>query len=186
MDHSQGEKINIAGYPKQVIAGEPPFWRYRITDSGKEIGVRDWRITGAALPGNNWQGVELGASFLLWWGLYGRLHLEGDTAVIELLPNPHSGPILHQETAQSFFNVPCRVYANPKRVGGLTPPFWFLRLDGNDYEVSRFTVEGVANQNNISPGIDLNAAEITERLWLNFKGDVHLDNHQHARIELNS
>lgn len=185
------EWIHIAGNPPNIVERKPPYWRYRIGRSGAEHTFDELHVTGTFDLGNNTQGTELNASFLLWYALYGTPTVEehsGKTVLTVALADRSEESDFEWGIDAEDQNADIRIYGAPDLVNAGSSSWWRVQLSGNAYpidiEVTRWWVRGTSSPINNSLGEDVTSDPL-HRVWLEFDGRFQLDNRGRALILLN-
>ena len=180
--------IHLAGNPPNITRQEPPYWRIRIGDSGKEYPVDAWRLSGVAESGNLGEGTELNASFLLWWALYGELTLQKENnrriAHIKLQPRDSISGTDKGSTLTIKPLGSIRIYGAPDLVSQGKDILWRCVVGGEEFTLTSFGLEGDLTHQNTKPGEDIQNEDPLRRLWLEFEGKVRIDHRGHAKILL--
>ncbi|PIR47119.1 MAG: hypothetical protein COV07_00380 [Candidatus Vogelbacteria bacterium CG10_big_fil_rev_8_21_14_0_10_45_14] len=172
--------IHLAGNPKSVINQKPPFWRMRVGREAKEYPIHGWQVEGQAAPGNNSEGVELGANFLLWWELYGEVTIEkkSDGRHLKLTlrdPKRQAEHKFDQSQSTQKGSGKIRIYGAPDKVATGSDIKWRCVLGDEEIELPHFFVVGNASSENVAPGMDIDHGNPLQRLWLEFQGELWID-----------
>ena len=181
--------IHLAGNPPNVQRQKPPYWRLRLADDMIERPVSTWTVTGEATQGNNAQGFEANASFLIWWELFGNMQLsESGVASIQLQPNErHTSFVSLGATQHEWIESRIRISGAPQRARrGISPRHWSTEINesGSEYGVQRWQLVGSASPSNISPGVNIENENVLHRIWLQFAGNIALDQQRNVLITL--
>lgn len=189
-ENSAATWIHLAGHPAGVKNGKPPYWRYRLGHGGKEHLIDTWAVLAGQFDAtNNTQGVELKASFLLWYALYGELVVEETPAGerharITLLPGPLTTDFSLGEPVREVTGE-LHLYGAPDRVSQGSSLWWRARVEEQSFDLCRWRLVGAARGFANNGGRADMAREMLERLWLFFtQARVQVDTEQNALITL--
>lgn len=181
--------IHLAGNPRGVKGGQPPFWRYRLGPTGETRYINSWEVNGFSNSQNITHGIELNADFLLWVALFGTISEEKNSsgsstqAYIALAVPPGSPPA----TVPTFPTVrhdsmTVRIFGAPDLVNQHSPYCWRCEIRGKITELRSFKLHGAATPANFFPGTDLK--QVNHRLWLTVQGQPQIDEEKNATFLL--
>jgi hypothetical protein len=194
MSDTQLSWIHLAGNPRSVERKQPPYWRIRMASSGEIHPVTAWTIEGEMTSGNNLYGTEIGASFLLWWALYGRVDFregaEGCIVAIKMEPQLATEFPGKRRIVKRYPSSTIRIFGAPDLVNARAGLHWRGVVANDAFDLASFVVKGAANQRNIMPGENLLNEQPYQSLWLEIAGHISIrqdsDQRQHATILLSS
>ncbi len=183
--------VRIAGSADAIARATPPYWRLTPNASGevKQQLVHAVRVTGIADGLNMVDGMEQGASFLLWFQMYGTWSVISDRGenvlVVDLQKVPDAASLNAMEPVQEIAGQ-ISVYGAPDlaRAGNLER--WRCVVGGREFLVRSMRVYGnVTHENfqtveNLSPE---NSAKYRQQ-WLSFNGVLRTDIEGNASIEV--
>ncbi|MCE9643596.1 MAG: hypothetical protein K8Q97_04795 [Candidatus Andersenbacteria bacterium] len=183
--------VRIAGSAEAIARATPPYWRLTPNVSGevKQQLVHEVRVTGTADGVNMVDGMEQGASFLLWFQMYGSWSVVSDDGkhvlVIDLQKVPDVASSIVMDPVQEIVGK-ISVYGAPDlaRAGNLDR--WRCVVNGREFLVQSMRVYGeVTHDNfqtveNVSPE---NRAKYRQQ-WLSFNGVLRTDIEGNASIEV--
>lgn len=187
---ARNQWLHLAGNPPNVKSRRPPFWRLRVEATQEIIYFDKLRLCGQATQFNNRQGIELNASFLLWWALFGDASLitqSSRTLVsIDLKPSPPTtNMIFNQVDAKSRSGAQLNIYGAPDRVSAGSYLRWRGYLDNEPQDLATWLLIGAIHERNFSLGEDIANSDPLRRLWLSFRiKEVALDRLNNALVSL--
>lgn len=164
--------IHVAGNPPAVKEKKPPFWRCRVEQDGSVFYIHKLTVGGKTTLFNNRQGVHIGASFLLWWALYGDLRVEetpeGMQASIWLLDHNPTSSLVFGAVDTRMSNVrEVRIYGAPDRVAE-SHLRWRSEINGASCDIATWVLLGDLLENQFSLGQNIENENHMQRLWLSF------------------
>ena len=183
--------VRIAGSAEAIARATPPYWRLTPNISGevRQQFIHAVRVTGTADGMNMLDGMEQGASFLLWFQMYGSFSVitekEKNILVVDLRKVPDSASFIAMNHVQEIAGQ-INVYGAPDlaRAGNLDR--WRCVVNGREFLVQSMRVYGnVTHDNfqtveNVSPE---NQAKYRQQ-WLSFNGVLRTDIEGNASIEV--
>ena len=183
--------VRIAGSADAIARATPPYWRLTPNVSGevKQQLVHEVRVTGTADGLNMLDGMEQGASFLLWFQMYGSFSVITEKGknilVVDLQKVPDVASSIAMDPVQEIAGQ-INVYGAPDlaRAGNLDR--WRCVVNGREFLVQSMRIYGSVTHGNfqtvenVSPE---NQAKYRQQ-WLSFNGVLHTDIEGNASIEV--
>ncbi len=179
--------IHLAGNPPNIKRQAPPYWRIRIGEDGKEYPIDGWVLSGMGRHGNPDQGMKIGASFLLWWALYGELTVkkEGRRKIAHVRLRPHEAKAYDESTKFDELTADrIQLFGAPDLVSQGRKVLWRCSVDEEEFEIGSFSLLGQCTEDNVRPGDDIVNLDPLRRLWLEFSGRLTVYQGGHAKIIL--